>query len=84
MFSRYGASSTGTYYAFCVRGSGYIAPYALHDSNSIRPVFFLDTNIQYVSGSGTLADPFIISWLKIVIFIKNKKHEFLNFRVFLF
>ena len=57
--SRYGYD--GKYAkAWCVTSSGYVSSEYLSSDYAVRPVFFLISDVQYVSGSGTLADPIII------------------------
>ena len=54
--------SVNTYFAFRVNSAGYV----LGDNfvsrlNAVRPVFYLNSSISYVSGSGSSADPIRIS-----------------------
>ncbi len=47
-----------TYNAFSVESSGYVYGDAAVDStNAVRPVFYLNSNVTYSSGSGTESDP---------------------------
>ena len=54
-------SSDITVSAFRVYSSGYVNSNAVLNSNGVRPVFYLNSSINYVSGSGSSADPIRIS-----------------------
>ena len=58
--SRYGQISSGGYSAWNVYSSGYVNGYDLTSARSVRPVFYLTSDVSIVGGSGTLSDPFII------------------------
>ena len=51
-------NSIGTYYAFSVTSSGRIndSDY-VYNSSAIRPVFYLNSNVQYSDGDGTQENP---------------------------
>ncbi len=52
--SRYSDNSISAFYVF----SGYVSYNIVYnDSNAVRPVFYLNSSISYVSGSGSSADP---------------------------
>ena len=55
-----------SYYAFRVGVSGYISgndsgSYGASFARGVRPVFYLSSSVNYVSGSGTAADPITIN-----------------------
>jgi len=58
--SRAGYFYDGNYYAWTIHLDGYYGGNYLGTSNAVRPVFFLTSDIEYVSGTGTLSDPIII------------------------
>jgi len=59
--SRAGYSTTyGTYRAWFNAAGGDNGLYDLITTFSARPVFFLTPDVSYISGTGTLSDPFII------------------------
>lgn len=58
--SRYGAYG-GYYNAWAVSNSGIVGRSYLFSSSSVRPVFYLESTVGYVSGAGTSTDPYIIS-----------------------
>ena len=47
--------------AFLLNSTGYVLNYAVGFSGGVRPVFYLNSSINYVSGSGSSADPIRIS-----------------------
>jgi len=51
----------GNYFGWFVHSSGKVSTSYFTTPLSARPVFFLNSDVQYLSGSGTLADPIIIS-----------------------
>ncbi len=53
--------SDTTYTAFTVWFSGYVDSYGVGTSRDVRPVFYLTSSTQYVSGSGTSSDPIRIT-----------------------
>ncbi len=59
--SRYGGVRGG-YVAYYVRSEGFGSYYVLLNSSlSVRPVFYLTSDVEFVSGTGTSSDPFIIN-----------------------
>ena len=51
-----------TYRAFRLISSGYVlGSYNVNNAFAVRPVFYLNSSINYVSGSGSSADPIRIS-----------------------
>ena len=56
--SRHSDRSTN---AFRVFSSGYVGSNTVDHSYGVRPVFYLNSSINYVSGSGSSADPIRIS-----------------------
>ena len=56
--SRLDATNT----AFCVGNTGNVSyDYISYGREGVRPSFYLNTDVTYVSGSGTISDPFRIS-----------------------
>ena len=54
--------SGGTNDAFRVRSAGYVyGSFDVSSTSAVRPVFYLNSSINYVSGSGSSADPIRIS-----------------------
>src|SRR5699024_534750 len=55
--------NSDTRYAFLVHSSGSVLGYLVDVlySSAVRPVFYLNSSINYVSGSGSSADPIRIS-----------------------
>ena len=51
----------GGFSAYVIGSNGRISTSNMHYSSSVRPVFFLTSDVSYVSGTGTLADPIIIN-----------------------
>ena len=47
--------------AFYVYHTGYVPVNASYGDEAIRPVFYLNSNVTYVSGNGTKNEPFIIN-----------------------
>ena len=58
--TRYGMYSQG-YAAWNVATDGSIIDPDMDATSSVRPTFFLDSNVKRISGSGTISDPFIVS-----------------------
>ena len=48
-------------YAWSIYPTGYVYGHGVLDAHSIRPTFFLKSNIELIGGSGKSDDPFIIS-----------------------
>ena len=46
--------------ATCISADGKVSGALLTNTYSVRPVFYLTSDVQYISGSGTLTDPIII------------------------
>ena len=58
--SYYGFYNNSYYAAYYVNSSGSISTRSLYNAHSLRPVFYLASDVSIVSGSGTSSDPFII------------------------
>ena len=56
--SRYSGNSSG---AFGVRSNGRVSFSAVFTQFALRPVFYLNSNVAYVSGDGTQSNPFRIN-----------------------
>ena len=56
--SRYG--STTWFASWYVCDDGYVYPYAVYDGQSVRPVFYLTSDVS-ITGEGTIDNPYIIS-----------------------
>ncbi len=56
---RYGQVSNGNYYAWHVRSDGGVGTTSLHYTYSVRPVFYLKSDIA-INGTGTQSDPYMI------------------------
>ena len=54
-------SSDNTFGAFRVFSAGYVSHSGVTNTGAVRPVFYLNSSISYVSGSGSSADPIRIS-----------------------
>lgn len=54
-------SSDDSTFAFLVSSTGYVGYIAVRGLGGVRPVFYLNSSINYVSGSGSSADPIRIS-----------------------
>ena len=57
--SRYGRNSDGGYYAWYVNSNGTVGNTYLNYTGSVRPVFYLKSNIE-ITGTGTQSDPYMI------------------------
>ena len=57
--SRYGAHG-GYFFAWIVYDDGYVPYYFVTDSYGARPVFYLTSNQAFLSGEGSLDDPFML------------------------
>ena len=49
------------WYVFRVTSTGNVATYYANDAYAVRPVFYLTSSVNYVSGSGSATDPISIS-----------------------
>ena len=49
------------YTVFCVYSTGFVGNYHANNALALRPVFNLSSSVNYVSGSGTAADPISIN-----------------------
>ena len=58
--SRYGKSGS-YYYAWAGPAAGNVGGYYSTKSFSVRPVFYLVSNEEYLSGTGTKTDPFMLN-----------------------
>ena len=47
--------------AFRITRTGYFDSSGVYSDNAIRPTFYLNSNVVYVSGTGTQTDPYRIS-----------------------
>ena len=54
-------SGQAFYISGMVAYRGKVGPYAVDYSNSVRPTFYLNSNVQYASGTGSESDPIRIS-----------------------
>lgn len=52
--------SDSSFNVFFVVYYGYVNSVSYYSANAIRPVFYLNSNITYVSGSGTISSPIMI------------------------
>ncbi|MBQ7031057.1 MAG: hypothetical protein IJN13_01625 [Bacilli bacterium] len=60
--SRYGLNgSNGYYYAWRVYSNGYVTSTILNYAYSVRPVFYLTSDVEITGGTGILTDPFLIN-----------------------
>ncbi len=55
--SRNSSNSNSTFY---INSNGNVADNSVVGSNTIRPVFYLSSDVTYISGTGTAADPYRI------------------------
>ncbi len=58
--SRYGHTDNAYYMAWRIYSDGYIDFVRLDNTFSVRPVFYLESNIELSGGTGTITDPYII------------------------
>ncbi len=58
--SRTGVNGSGYRYAWGVNDNGYVSNYYVNVSGAVRPVFYLTSNQAFLSGEGSLDDPFMI------------------------
>ena len=59
--SRYGLKTENYYVAWRISSGGQVNNVSLTNLFAARPVFFLASDVQYLSGTGTLADTILIS-----------------------
>ena len=59
--SYYGASSSYSYQAWNIFLNGYMTSQHIHFDQSVRPVFYLNSDVTSAGGIGTLTEPFIIN-----------------------
>ena len=50
-----------TNYAFYVDIAGYVLNVGVNDTNAVRPSFYLESDVTYASGSGSMTDPLKIN-----------------------
>ena len=62
--TRNGAYSDGNYRAWYVDSEGLVGRIGVHNTHSVRPVFYLTTDIKLDSGNGTSDNPYIIKSTK--------------------
>ena len=55
------ANSSGAYRAFFVYNSGSVNYFSAYDSDGVRPVVYLTSNVGIQSGDGSYGNPFILS-----------------------
>ena len=53
--------SDNTNYAFYVDNSGYVLNYLVDYTIAVRPSFYLESDVTYASGSGSMTDPLKIN-----------------------
>ena len=53
-------NSADSYYAFRVVGDGFVYFIGVSGSDMVRPSFYLNSDVLYISGTGTQSDPFRI------------------------
>ena len=58
--SRYGANGSGGFRAWYVNSDGTVGYSGVFAANGARPVFYLTSNQAFLSGEGSLDDPFMI------------------------
>jgi len=58
--SRYGVDSIGRYAAWYVRSDGGVSHPSVGDTYSVRPVFYLTSDVT-ITGEGSITNPYIIS-----------------------
>ena len=54
-------NSSESWAVFRVNYNNSLDQYNAHTSNSVRPVFYLNSDVQYISGTGTQTDPYRIN-----------------------
>ena len=54
-------NADNAYYVFFVNYTGFVNNYYAYYALALRPVFYLSSSVNYVSGSGTAADPISIN-----------------------
>jgi len=59
--SRFGFGNYDYYYAYTVNMSALVGGWRQSGLNAVRPVFYLNSDEQYISGDGTADDPIILS-----------------------
>ena len=47
-------------YIYHIIDGGMLSTTSAVDRNAVRPVFYLNSDVTYTSGTGTRADPYII------------------------
>ena len=52
--------SSSSYDVFLLRYNGNLGSTYAHFGNSVRPVFYLKSNVEYAGGTGTKSDPFTL------------------------
>ena len=58
LISRY---SDNTYIAFSVYNTGFVGSRSVSNTNAVRPSFYLESDVTYASGSGSMTDPLKIN-----------------------
>ena len=58
--SRYGMTSGGYSDTWYVNSDGAVNHYSQYFSNSVRPTFFLKSDIEFLGGTGTFDNPYLI------------------------
>ena len=54
-------NSDGANGAFCVYNAGYVYSYNVGNTFAVRPSFYLESDVTYASGSGSMTDPLKIN-----------------------
>ena len=58
LISRYSDTANG---AFRVYNTGYVYGYGVYNTGAVRPSFYLESDVTYASGSGSMTDPLKIN-----------------------
>ena len=57
----FSGDSSGPYFALYIQDSGSVSYAGYSAGYSVRPTFYLNSDVQYISGSGTQSDPYRIA-----------------------
>jgi len=60
--SRYGQYSNGNYPSWGIRQKGNVTIWGLNQNLEVLPVFYLNSDEQYISGEGTLDNPIMLNY----------------------
>ncbi|MBQ7031503.1 MAG: hypothetical protein IJN13_03920 [Bacilli bacterium] len=58
--SRYGVANNGSHFAWAVYSGGNVGTFVLSSAHSVRPVFYLTSDVKLTRGDGSSSNPFII------------------------